>query len=142
VVRHHATIVLPPFSQVEDYRVTIFLNSEAGRCAVLSDREQRVLDELERSYDLDAPGSSARFSRPRSGRSPVTVVVLASAVPPCLFLLLTGAASGALALATAAALGWALWRFWPELGSGFSATTSSAPEKDETTGGFPRGPHR
>ena len=107
---------------------------------MLSDREQRVLDELERSYDLDVPGPSARQFRRRSWRHPVTVGTVAWAVPLCLFLLLSGAATGALALAAAAALGWSLWRFWAELGSGFATVTSSATESDETTGRPSRGP--
>jgi Protein of unknown function (DUF3040) len=87
---------------------------------VLSDREQRVLDELERCY-LAGPAAarpSAAPSRPRrrrSGRQPLTLVVIASSGPLCLFLLLSGAAVGAAAIAAATALGWLLWRYWPEL---------------------------
>lgn len=108
---------------------------------MLSDRERRVLDELERSYDLDPARPPARRFRSRSWRSPVTVCTLTWAVPPCLFLLLSGAAAGALALAAAAALGWSLWRFWAELDSGFSAATSSVSEKDETAGDSPHEPN-
>ena len=103
---------------------------------MLSDRERQVLDELERSYDLDRPRSPAR----RSWRSPVTAGTVAWAAPLCLFLLLSGAATGALALAAAVALGWSLWRFWVELGRGFSVAAASATEDGETTGGSLRGP--
>jgi hypothetical protein len=81
---------------------------------VLSDREQRLLDELERCY-LAGPAPRSRPRRSRSGRQPLTLVVIACSGPLCLFLLLSGAAVGAAAIAAATALGWLLWRYWPEL---------------------------
>jgi hypothetical protein len=93
---------------------------------VLSDREQRVLDELERCYLAGRavegpPTARSRPRRSRSGRQPLTVGAIASAGPLCLFLLVSGAAVAAAAIAVAAALGWLLWRYWPQLDENCSA---------------------
>jgi hypothetical protein len=79
---------------------------------VLSDREQRVLEELERRFDAEGRGPDAsRWSGRRASRPPGARVV---AVLGCvsIALLLTGVAAAAVALATATAIGWLFWRAW------------------------------
>ncbi|SDY20070.1 hypothetical protein SAMN05661080_02655 [Modestobacter sp. DSM 44400] len=86
---------------------------------MLSDHERRVLDEFERQFAAQAQesGGPGPVSRPPrrwnshqpAGRAVVMVGCLAA------ILLITGAANAALALIAAAALGWSLWRFWPQL---------------------------
>ena len=83
---------------------------------MLSDHEQRALEELERWYGLDAPDpirskrSTKRSSR-RSSRRPgwrtVSVLALVS-----LALLFADVPAAAFALGLATSLGWAFWRLW------------------------------
>jgi Protein of unknown function (DUF3040) len=89
---------------------------------VLSDHEQRVLEELERGYVTDAQEpvpSSAGSRQPRSrtvrppGIRPVVVLGCTSVT-----LLVLGVPAAALALATATALGWLFWRLWSHRGDG------------------------
>jgi hypothetical protein len=83
---------------------------------VLSDHEQRALEELERCYVTDAQepvrsGRATRRSAPRSNRPPGFRVVLIWA---CVSVALVFASvpAAALALALATALGWLFWRLW------------------------------
>jgi hypothetical protein len=83
---------------------------------VLSDHEQRALEELERSYALDAPepvtsGAGPTRAVGRTGRPPGLLV---GSVLGCVSvaLLISGVAAAALALATATAIGWLFWRVW------------------------------
>ena len=86
---------------------------------MLSDRERRVLDELERNYDAEAAGPSPRPGpRPRNGEQLRTAVALAVAGWISLLLLVVGALTGALAIAVAAGLGWCLWQYWTALKTG------------------------
>ncbi|HZB18524.1 MAG TPA: DUF3040 domain-containing protein [Blastococcus sp.] len=75
---------------------------------MLSDREQRALEELERSFELESreTASSRRSSRPPGLRS------LAVLGCPAVVLLFLGAVVAALALASAAGIGWLSWRLW------------------------------
>lgn len=104
---------------------------------MLSDHEQRVLDELERQVAAEAhgPGPSGPPSRrtPHGPRStPRSFVVVAGGI--CALLVIVGVATAALALAAATALGWSLWRYWPELRDDGATTPVPRP------GGEP--PHR
>ncbi len=110
---------------------------------MLNDREQRVLDQMERSYGVDAAepvrsGATSRRPRPRAGRRPLPVAVAACAGPICALLLAAGAVDAALALAAAVALGWLLWRYWPELSDEWAGGASSTTE-DEMADGPPPG---
>jgi len=81
---------------------------------VLSEYEQRVLAELERSCEADRPEPPATRSR----LGPALVALIAGL---CALLLLTGAAAAALALATAAAIGRLSWHLWVHRGDGAAA---------------------
>ena len=76
---------------------------------MLSDHEQRALDELERCYAAEArePHRSGR----RSNRPPGfrTVVVLGSV---SLALVLVDVPAAAVSLALATAMAWLFWRLW------------------------------
>jgi hypothetical protein len=83
---------------------------------VLSDHEQRALEELERRYATEAqepPRSSHATgrSRPRASRPPGFRVVLPLACG-VVVLVVVGVPQAALALALATAIGWAFWRLW------------------------------
>jgi Protein of unknown function (DUF3040) len=73
---------------------------------VLSDHEQRALEEIERRYETGAPEWSATRSHPPGLRA-LAVVGCISVV-----LLIMGAAVAALALATAGGVGWLFWGLW------------------------------
>jgi hypothetical protein len=75
---------------------------------VLSDHEQRVLEELERGFGLEARETAA--SRPSS--RPPGLRSLAVLECPAVVLLLLGATVAAFALALAAGIGWLSWRLW------------------------------
>jgi hypothetical protein len=82
---------------------------------VLSEYERRALEELERSYRTPAREPVGCSSPP--GRRPGIRVV---AVLACLSvgLLVTGAASAALAIAVATGIGWSFWRLWSSRADG------------------------
>ena len=79
---------------------------------MLSDHEQRALEELERWYGFEAPEpirsrrSTRRSSRPPGSR---TVSVMAFV---CLALLFANVPTAGLALGFATTLGWTFWRLW------------------------------
>jgi hypothetical protein len=79
---------------------------------VLSDHEQRAVEELERRYEAEArePVASRR-SASRSNRPPGFRVILVLA---CVSVALVFASvpAAALALALATAIGWLFWRLW------------------------------
>ena len=83
---------------------------------MLSDHEQRALEELERSYATDGAepvrsGRPTRRSPRRSNRPPgFRVVVVLTCVSVALVFASVPAAALALALATA--IGWSLWLLW------------------------------
>jgi hypothetical protein len=86
---------------------------------MLSDREQRILQELEASLADGGDGRRAiRRPAQRPGwlgnglGVPAMLIVVGSVSS---FLIIAGAASGGLALAVAGGLGWLLWRYWPQL---------------------------
>jgi hypothetical protein len=101
---------------------------------VLSDHERRVLEELEGSLS-GIPGvaggvlpAARRSARDRSRPMARACAVLLGSLSVAL--LVTGAASGAVALALATVLGGALWHYWPDLadgpGDGWSARPRSS----------------
>jgi hypothetical protein len=74
---------------------------------VLSEHEQRMLEELERRFatearEPDRPGAARRDYSPPGGAAALLGGV-------CLLLLLVGVPVAALAIALATALGWLLW---------------------------------
>jgi hypothetical protein len=83
---------------------------------VLSDHEQRALEELERSYATEAAepvrsGYPTRWSPRRSNRPPgFRVVVVLGCVSAGL--VFAGVPAAALALALATAIGWSFWLLW------------------------------
>jgi Protein of unknown function (DUF3040) len=92
---------------------------------VLSDHEQRALEELERCYVTEAQepvrdGGATRRSARRSTRPPgcrVLVVLACASVA----LLVTGAPAAAFSLLLATAIGWSSWRLWSSLRGGWSS---------------------
>jgi hypothetical protein len=83
---------------------------------VLSDHEQRALEELERCYLTEAQkpfpsGRATRRSARRSNRPPGCWVVL---VLGCLSvaLIFAGVSAAGLAVALATTIGWVFWRLW------------------------------
>jgi hypothetical protein len=89
---------------------------------VLSDHEQRALEELERCYATEAlepvrSGCATRRSTRRSNRPPGfrVVVVLASVSVALVF---ASVPAAALALALATAIGWSFWLLWPHCSDG------------------------
>lgn len=82
---------------------------------MLSDRERRALEELERQFPADGRDPVHSGSARRRG-----AVVLLGLLFVCL--VVVGVPLAALALALATALGWAFWRLWSgrrRLGSQF-----------------------
>jgi hypothetical protein len=91
---------------------------------VLSDHEQRALEEIERRYATEtrepvAPKRSVRGTSRPPGIRVAAVLGCASAV-----LLLAGAAAAALAVATATAIGWLFWHFWVHRADGGAVAAS------------------
>jgi hypothetical protein len=83
---------------------------------VLSDHEQRALEEIERSYaaaarDPHRGRRATRRSARRSDRPPgLRVVLVLASVSVALFFV--GVPAAALAVALATAIGWLFWRLW------------------------------
>jgi hypothetical protein len=83
---------------------------------VLSDHEQRALEELERSLaagpsDAVPPGHPpGQWPARRSGPPGLLAVTAAGCVSA--LLLVAGVPAAALAIAAATALGWLFWRLW------------------------------
>ena len=89
---------------------------------MLSEREQRALEEIERSLTAgaDEPSVPGPPSRPRRRRRtaehPVVRALTAVGGAAALLLLVLGVPEAAGAVATATVLVWWLWRYWPQLG--------------------------
>ena len=97
---------------------------------MLSDHEQRALEELERSYATGTaepvtPGWPPGRAVGRTGRQPGVLVV---GVLGCLSIAVAGAGvpAAGLAMATATAIGWLFWRIWSHRtdGGGIAASLS------------------
>jgi len=99
---------------------------------VLNDREQRIWDDVQRFWaeTAEEPAAERRAAastraRARRARADAPGWVAAGAWT-AIFLVLFGAVVAGLALGSAAMLGWALWRSWPEL-TGQRTRTDSVP---------------
>jgi hypothetical protein len=107
--------------------------------AVLSDPEQRVWNDVERFWEENAPeppaaGRSAdipRTLRPRKlDDAPLRLILSCWAA---IFLGFFGAHAVGLALAAGAALGLAMWRYWPLLSASQSAASGPLCGQSPTT---------
>jgi hypothetical protein len=90
---------------------------------VLSADEQQAWEDIQRYYDAEAeePVRIVRLrtsqpERPRPGLDDLPAAVVAG-VWITILLVLVGAAVAGLAIAAVTALGWAVWRWGPDLGS-------------------------
>ncbi|MGY1593667.1 DUF3040 domain-containing protein [Geodermatophilus sp. SYSU D00708] len=95
---------------------------------MLSDHEQRVWEDVVRSWAEDAqePARSAPPSRHRASRDPADPPTLVVAgVWAAILLIVLGVPDAGLAVGVATAAGWAVWRHWPRLGEMGSATAWS-----------------
>jgi hypothetical protein len=103
---------------------------------VLSDHEQRALDELERSFATEArepaPPGGRRLARTAGPPGVRTTAVLGGV---SVLLLFAGVAVAALALAAATALGWLFWRLCVR---GASGDLVAAPRARAPQGGTER----
>ena len=90
---------------------------------MLSTHEQRIWDEIERCYaaEVAEPVLADRPPARRPGRGARGVDEVPAAVVACawiaILLVIFGAPVAGLAVGTGTALGWALRRYWPRLGS-------------------------
>lgn len=105
---------------------------------MLSDRERRILDELEHSYaDTVAAARDPRPPAPRRlwlGDRPWVLLAVGVVAVASAFLIIAGAGSGGLALGAAGGLGWVLRHYWPWL----RAQGVPAWARDEAVGGSAR----
>jgi hypothetical protein len=105
---------------------------------VLSDHEQRAIEELERCFATEArePVRSGPPTRRRRATCPPGLrIFLACVGAAVLFAVVPEAA---LALALAAAIGWSSWRLWPYLADdGSSPARPAAGGEDERARGGP-----
>jgi hypothetical protein len=112
---------------------------------VLSDHEQRVWDEIERELTAEGRGpggaeGAGRRHRRRDGHHPAVRAVLVAVGSIAVLLLISGAVSAALALAAATALGWLLWRCWPQLRDDAAVTLPAQTCPGTALGGTTRRP--
>ncbi|WP_448624351.1 hypothetical protein [Geodermatophilus sp. URMC 64] len=101
---------------------------------MLSDQEQRAWKEIERSYAAEAGERDGTGGQPWTRRSRGGDGVRALAIGGvciAIMFVLVGAPVAGLGIGAAAALGWLLWRYWPELGR--ACTTTCLP----MVGGLP-----
>jgi len=85
---------------------------------VLSSQEQQVWDDVQRFWEWEAEEPS-RLALSRAGWASDNEADLPVAVSAGIWITVTlvlfGAMVAGLAVAAATALGWALWRYWPQL---------------------------
>ena len=108
---------------------------------MLDDHERRAWDAIARELSDEGPGRTEVAPPPRRrrhGRRRVGRAILVLVGGALFLLLVSGAASAALALATAGALGWLLWRWWPLLRDDGVPTVPRAPTGAGTAAGAPR----
>jgi hypothetical protein len=111
------------------------------RWLVLSADEQQAWEDIQRYYDAEAE-EPVRIIRLRTsqrerrgpGLDDLPAAVVAG-VWITIFLVLFGAAVAGLAVAAATALGWAMWRWWPDRGN--DPDPSSPPGRDGEGAGEP-----
>ena len=78
---------------------------------MLSDHEQRALEELERRYAIDAQEPTRSRATGRSSRTPGCRTVLLLTLVS-IGLLFADVPTAGLAVALATAIGWVFWRLW------------------------------
>ena len=110
---------------------------------MLSDQEQRVWNDVQRFWAVttEEPASAGRAAvctrkRLQRGQGDIPVWAVGGAWIAIL-LVLFGAAVAGLALGAVTGLGWALWRYWPELTGQYApaptlSVTGEMPAGDET----------
>jgi hypothetical protein len=111
------------------------VEATTGGGSVLNDQEQRVWDDVQRFWaetaeETAAERRAAAYMRARARRAQGDAPGwVAASAWIAIFLVLFGATVAGLALGAATVLGWALWRYWPEL-------TGQAPpaERPSSTG--------
>ena len=88
---------------------------------MLSADEQQAWEDIQRYYDAETeepvrivPLRTSQRRRPGRGLDDLPAAVVAG-VWITIVLVLLGAAVAGLAVAAATALGWAMWRWWPDL---------------------------
>lgn len=97
---------------------------------MLSDHEQRVWDDVERFWaeEAEEPPRPAPLQRRRAPGDPADLPALVVAGAwGAVLLVLFGAVTAGLAVGVAAALGWAVWRYRPQLSR--PTTTWSVPHQ-------------
>ncbi|MGY1763676.1 hypothetical protein ACI79G_01160 [Geodermatophilus sp. SYSU D00779] len=95
---------------------------------MLSDHEQRVWDDVERSWaeEAEEPPRPAPLPRRRAPRDPADLPApVVAGAWGAILLVLFGALTAGLAVGVSTALGWALWRYWPRPGRTDPTTTRS-----------------
>jgi len=109
---------------------------------VLSRQEQRIWDDVQRFWaeEVEEPPRAARPAPSHRKRASRDLADLPAAVVAgtwiTIMLVLFGAAAAGLAVGVATALGWALWRSWPQLSRQGAPKTLPNEGKERT----PRGP--
>lgn len=109
---------------------------------MLSRQEQRIWDDVQRFWAAEvdepppaaprAPGHTRPSRRNRAFRDPADLpVAVVAGAWITIILIIFGAPAAGLALAVATALGWALWRSWPQL-------SRQSPPKTVPNGGADR----
>jgi hypothetical protein len=126
-------------------------NADAGmlerikRWVVLSDHEQKVWDDIERFYAVEAEepagaGPQPPGPRKRDSRELNDIPAAVAAGGYITFMLiLFGAPVAGLAVGTATALGWLLWRYWPQLSTEDAASALPVTGEVSTQSGAAHG---
>jgi hypothetical protein len=111
------------------------------RWLVLSADERQAWEDIQRYYDAEAeepvrivPLRTSQRRRPGRGLDDLPAAVVAG-VWITIILVFFGAAVAGLAVAVATAVGWAMWRWWPDRGS--DPDPSSPPEREGEGPGVP-----
>jgi hypothetical protein len=111
------------------------------RWLVLSADEQQAWEDIQRYYDVEAeePVRSVGFRTSQPERHGPGLDDLPAAVVAgvwiTIILVIFGAAVAGLAVAAATALGWAMWRWWPDRGD--DPDPSPLPEREREGAGEP-----
>jgi hypothetical protein len=106
---------------------------------VLSDYEQRVLEEIERCYEAESRGTVASSPPGRRRSRPPGIPGLTVLGCGSVLLMILGAAVAALALATAGAIVWVCWWLWVLRAHGDVAGASLLPRAGQGGRGSIRG---
>jgi hypothetical protein len=106
---------------------------------MLSDHEQRIWNDIQRFYDVEQPDWTGRGSPAwdAAGLEDMPAAVVAGCWIT-IMLVLFGAVLAGLAVGGATALGWLLWRSWPQLTGADPTAASSGRGAAGATGGGTR----